>query len=142
MPGLSRLTDRGLAKSSDHPVLSISCHVAFRTESSHDVDAALRVPVMARRTARAARIPVSAVLPKSRDRRLTTETSRGVMAFAGPRAPGLSVDPPQSCPPREVAPLLSDEHFSADGVLARAWAPMKSPRPRAVGTPPDDDPTP
>jgi hypothetical protein len=39
---------------------------------------------------------------------------------------------------REVAPLLSDEHFSVDGTLIRAWASMKSFQPRPEGTPPDD----
>jgi hypothetical protein len=27
---------------------------------------------------------------------------------------------------REVKPLLSDEHFSVDGTLMKAWASMKS----------------
>ena len=39
---------------------------------------------------------------------------------------------------REVAPLLSDDHFSVDGTLVKAWASMKSFRPKAEGTPPDD----
>jgi hypothetical protein len=41
---------------------------------------------------------------------------------------------------REVAPLLSDDHFSVDGTLVKAWASMKSFQPKAGGTPPDDDP--
>ncbi|QXI65866.1 hypothetical protein CP157_03658 (plasmid) [Paracoccus marcusii] len=49
---------------------------------------------------------------KSRDRLLTTEMSRKVMAAILAH--------------REVAPLLSDEHFSVDGTLVKAWASMKS----------------
>ena len=41
---------------------------------------------------------------------------------------------------REVAPLLSDDHFSVDGTRIKAWASMKSFQPKAGGTPPDDDP--
>ncbi len=40
----------------------------------------------------------------------------------------------------DVAPLLSDEHFSVDGTLVKAWASMKSFQPKAADTPPDDDP--
>jgi hypothetical protein len=40
---------------------------------------------------------------------------------------------------REVAPLLSDEHFSVDGTLIKAWASMKSFQPKAEGAPPDDE---
>jgi transposase len=40
---------------------------------------------------------------------------------------------------REVAPLLSDEHFSVDGTLVKAWASMKSFQPKADVTPPDED---
>ncbi len=40
---------------------------------------------------------------------------------------------------REVAPLLSEEHFSVDGTLVKAWASMKSFQPRAEAAPPDDD---
>ena len=39
---------------------------------------------------------------------------------------------------REVAPLLSDEHFSVDGTLIKAWASMKSFQPRPQDRPPDD----
>jgi hypothetical protein len=39
---------------------------------------------------------------------------------------------------REIAPLLSDERFSADGTLAKAWASMKRFQPKAAATPPDD----
>jgi hypothetical protein len=40
---------------------------------------------------------------------------------------------------REVAPLLSDEHFSVDGTLVKAWASMKSFQPKAEGAPKDDE---
>lgn len=39
----------------------------------------------------------------------------------------------------EVAPLLSDEHFSVDGTLIKAWASMKSFQPMPGEAPPDDD---
>jgi Transposase DDE domain len=35
-----------------------------------------------------------------------------------------------------VAPLLSDEHFSVDGTLIKAWASMKSFQPKADAAPP------
>jgi transposase len=69
---------------------------------------------------------VPTVFTKNRDRLLTTEMSRKVMAAILAH--------------REVAPLLSDEHFSVDGTLVKAWASMKSFQPRAGDTPPDDDP--
>ncbi len=40
---------------------------------------------------------------------------------------------------REIAPLLSDDHFSVDGALAKAWASMKNFQSKAEATPPDDD---
>ena len=45
---------------------------------------------------------------------------------------------------RDVAPLLSDEHFTVDGTLIQAWASMKSfvpkePAAAAGGSPPDGD---
>ena len=40
---------------------------------------------------------------------------------------------------REVAPLLSDEHFSVDGTLIKAWASMKGFQPKAEGSPPGVD---
>ena len=40
---------------------------------------------------------------------------------------------------REIAPLLSDEHFSVDGTLIKAWASMKSFQPKPEGAPPDDE---
>ncbi len=52
------------------------------------------------------------VFSKNRDRLLTTDMSRKVMAAILAH--------------REVAPLLSDEHFSVDGTLIKAWASMKS----------------
>ena len=69
---------------------------------------------------------VPTVFTKNRDRLLTTEMSRKVMAAILAH--------------RAVAPLLSDEHFSVDGTLVKAWASMKSFQPKADDTPPDDDP--
>lgn len=40
---------------------------------------------------------------------------------------------------REVAPLLSDEHFSVDGTLAKAWASMKSFQPKEKAMSAGDD---
>jgi len=68
---------------------------------------------------------VPTVFTKNRDRLLTTDMSRKVMAAILAH--------------REVAPLLSDEHFSVDGTLIKAWASMKSFQPRAEGAPPDDE---
>ena len=68
---------------------------------------------------------VPTVFTKNRDRLLTTEMSRKVMAAILAH--------------REVAPLLSDEHFSVDGTLIKAWASMKSFQPKAEAAPPDDD---
>jgi len=68
---------------------------------------------------------VPTVFTKNRDRLLTTEMSRKVMAAILAH--------------REVAPLLSDEHFSVDGTLIKAWASMKSFQPRVEGAPPDDE---
>lgn len=39
----------------------------------------------------------------------------------------------------EVRPLLSDEHFSVDGTLVKAWASMKSFRQKDSAPPPHDD---
>lgn len=69
---------------------------------------------------------VPTVFTKNRDRLLTTEMSRKLMAAILAH--------------REVAPLLSDDHFSVDGTLVKAWASMKSFQPKASNTPPDDDP--
>lgn len=41
---------------------------------------------------------------------------------------------------REVAPLLSDDHFSVVGTLVMAWASLKSFQAKAGDMPPDDDP--
>jgi len=68
---------------------------------------------------------VPTVFTKNRDRLLTTEMSRKVMAAILAH--------------REVAPLLSDEHFSVDGTLVKAWASMKSFQPKADAAPPDGD---
>ena len=68
---------------------------------------------------------VPTVFTKNRDRLLTTEMSRKVMAAILAH--------------REVAPLLSDEHFSVDGTLVKAWASMKSFQPKPDIAPPDDE---
>ena len=68
---------------------------------------------------------VPTVFTKNRDRQLTTEMSRKVMAAILAH--------------REVKPLLSDEHFSVDGTLIKAWASMKSFQQKAEATPPDDE---
>lgn len=60
---------------------------------------------------------------KNRDRLLTTELSRKFLAAILAH--------------REVAPLLSDEHFSVDGTLLMAWASMKSFQPKPNATPPE-----
>lgn len=68
---------------------------------------------------------VPTVFTKNRDRLLTTDMSRKVMGAI------LSH--------REVAPLLSDEHFSVDGTLVKAWASMKSFQPKPDIIRPDDE---
>ena len=67
---------------------------------------------------------VPTVFTKNRDRLLTTDMSRKFLAAVLAH--------------REVAPLLSDEHFSVDGTLIKAWASMKSFQPRPQDAPPDD----
>lgn len=70
---------------------------------------------------------VPTVFSKNRDRLLTTEMSRKVMA-------AILAHP-------EVRPLLSNEHFSVDGTLIKAWASMKSFQPKESAPPDrDDDP--
>jgi transposase len=68
---------------------------------------------------------VPTVFSKNRDRLLTTDMSRKVMA-------AILAHP-------EVRPLLSDEHFSVDGTLIKAWASMKSFQPNDPPPPPHDD---
>ena len=68
---------------------------------------------------------VPTVFTRNRDRLLSTEMSRKVMA-------AILAHP-------EVRPLLSDEHFSVDGTLIKAWAAMKSFRPKADTPPPKED---
>ena len=68
---------------------------------------------------------VPTVFTKNRDRLLTTDMSRKFLAAILAH--------------REVAPLLSDEHFSVDGTLIKAWASMKSFQPKGEGAPPEDD---
>ena len=59
---------------------------------------------------------VPTVFTKNRDRLLTTDIARKLLA-------AILSD-------RAVAPLLSDEHFSVDGTLIEAWASMKSFKPK------------
>ena len=66
---------------------------------------------------------VPTVFTKNRDRLLTTEMSRKFLAAILAH--------------REVAPLLSDEHFSVDGTLVKAWASMKSFQPKPKAAPPE-----
>lgn len=68
---------------------------------------------------------VPTVFSKNRDRLLTTDMSRKVLAAI--LAHG------------EVAPLLSDQHFSVDGTLIKAWASMKSFQPKPAAALPDDE---
>ena len=65
---------------------------------------------------------VPTVFTKNRDRLLTTDIARKFLAAILAH--------------REVAPLLSDEHFSVDGTLVKAWASMKSFQPRPEAAPP------
>jgi transposase len=67
---------------------------------------------------------VPTVFTKNRDRLLTTDMSRKFLAAILAH--------------REVAQLLSDEHFSVDGTLVKAWASMKSFQPKGDGAPPDE----
>ena len=76
---------------------------------------------------------VPTVFTKNRDRLLTTDIARKFLAAILAH--------------RRVAPLLSDEHFSVDGTLIKAWASMKSFLPKLDAAPPDgedgpDDPPP
>jgi transposase len=64
---------------------------------------------------------VPTVFTKNRDRLLTTDMSRKFLVAILAH--------------REVAPLLSDEHFSVDGTLVKAWASMKGFQPKAEDTP-------
>ncbi len=61
---------------------------------------------------------------RNRDRLLTTDMSRKFLAAILAH--------------RDVEPLLSDEHFSVDGILVKAWASMKSFQPKDDGAPPDE----
>ena len=68
---------------------------------------------------------VPTVFTKNRDRLMTTDMSRKVMSAILAH--------------REIAPLLSDEHFSVDGTLIKAWASMKSFQPKVEGALPHDE---
>jgi transposase len=61
---------------------------------------------------------VPTVFSKNRDRLLTTDIARQFLA-------AILAD-------KAVKPLLSDEHFSVDGTLIKAWASMKSFQPKEV----------
>lgn len=72
---------------------------------------------------------IPTVFTKNRDRLLSTEMSRKIMAAILAH--------------REMAPLLSDDHFSVDDTLVKAWASMKSFQPKApppAADGPDDGP--
>ncbi len=73
---------------------------------------------------------VATVFTKNRDRLLNTEMSQKLLTAI--LAHG------------QVAPLLSQDHFSVDGTLVEAWASFKSfrPKPAAHGAPPPDGPAP
>ena len=60
---------------------------------------------------------VPTVFSKNRDRLLNTDIARKVLATILAH--------------KDVAPLLSDEHFSVDGTLIEAWASLKSFQPKA-----------
>ena len=71
---------------------------------------------------------VPTVFTKNRDRLLNAQIARKFLSAI------LAHD--------DVAPLLSDEHFSVDGTLVEAWASMKSFQPKTAATadaPPADD---
>ena len=63
---------------------------------------------------------VPTVFSKNRDRLLTTDIARQLLA-------AILAD-------KAVAPLLSDEHFSVDGTLIQAWASMKSFQPKQAAS--------
>jgi len=66
----------------------------------------------------------ASVFSKNRDRLLTTEVAQGFLS-------ALLAEP-------RVKRLLSHEHFSVDGTLLKAWASMKSFRPKdGGGSPPE-----
>lgn len=69
---------------------------------------------------------VSTVFTKDRDRLLTAEMLRKVMAAILAH--------------RQIAPLLSDDHFSVDGTLVKDWASMKSFQPKDPDAPFGEDP--
>lgn len=74
---------------------------------------------------------VPTVFTKNRDRLLNADIARKLMAAI------LAHE--------QVAPLLSDDHFSVDGTLVEAWASFKSFKPKAAASdaaPPDSDPPP
>ncbi len=74
---------------------------------------------------------VATVFTKNRDRLLNTEMAQKLLAAI------LAHE--------NIAPLLSDDHFSVDGTLVEAWASFNSFRPKSSvceAPPPGDDPPP
>ena len=71
---------------------------------------------------------VPTVFTKNRDRLLNTDIARKFLTAILAH--------------RQVAPLLSEEHFSVDGTLVEAWASMKSFQPKASEPAPPNDPPP
>ncbi|CDZ74048.1 ISXoo14 transposase [Neorhizobium galegae bv. orientalis] len=67
---------------------------------------------------------VPTVFSKNRDRLLTAEIARTFLAAILAH--------------RKVAPLLSDDHFSVDGTLVKAWASVKSFQPKSEVAPSGD----
>jgi transposase len=65
---------------------------------------------------------VATVFTKNRDRLLNTHIARKFLGAILAH--------------KDVAPLLSDEHFSVDGTLIEAWASMKSFQPKPDGAEP------
>lgn len=57
----------------------------------------------------------------------------------GPKANRIHEESRPAADDGDVAPLLSDEHFSVDGTLVKAWASMKSFQPKDDAVPPDDE---
>lgn len=95
-----------LRKGDNHPIYNL----LFRWFVGLGIDDAVWIPT---------------VFTKNRDRLLTTDMSRKIMAAILAH--------------REVAQLLSDVHFSVDGTLVKAWASIKSFQPKGNEAPKGDD---
>ena len=81
-------------------------HLLFRWFVGLGIDGPIRVPTAS---------------TKNRDRLLTTDMSRKVMAVILAH--------------RDVVSLLSGDHFSVDGTLVKAWASMKFSQPQEEDAP-------